>query len=77
MKTLINPRTNVLVAMILSAGIWRLCISSGHSPLTNFTPIGAMALFGGCYFENRWKAFLVPLLTLWLSDLLPRMEMVL
>lgn len=70
MKTLINPRTNVLVAMILSAGIWRLCISSGHSPLTNFTPIGAMALFGGCYFENRWKAFLVPLLTLWLSDLL-------
>lgn len=70
MKTIINPRTSILVAMILSAGIWRLCISSGHSPLTNFTPIGAMALFGGCYFENRWKAFLVPLLTLWLSDLL-------
>jgi len=68
-KTLINPRTGVLAAMILSAGAWRLLITSGHSPLTNFTPIGAMALFGGCYFAERWKAFLVPILTLWLSDL--------
>ncbi len=69
MKTLINPRTNVLTAMILSAGIWRLCISGGHSPLNNFTPIGAIAMFGGCYFKNRWKALLLPLLTLWISDL--------
>jgi hypothetical protein len=69
-KTQINPRTAVLALMIFSAGIWRLVISSGHSPLTNFTPIGAMALFGGCYFADRWKAFLLPLLTLWLSDLL-------
>jgi hypothetical protein len=29
-----------------------------------------MALFGGAYFSNRAKAFLFPLLTLWLSDLL-------
>ncbi|OFY87754.1 MAG: hypothetical protein A3F72_02620 [Bacteroidetes bacterium RIFCSPLOWO2_12_FULL_35_15] len=70
MKTLINPRTGMLAAMILSAGAWRLLFSSGHSPLTNFTPIGAMALFGGCYFADKWKAFIVPLLTLWLSDLL-------
>ena len=69
MKTLINPRTGILAAMILSAGAWRLFITSGHSPLTNFTPIGAMALFGGYYFADRWKAFLVPILTLWLSDL--------
>ncbi|HET7819717.1 MAG TPA: DUF6580 family putative transport protein, partial [Bacteroidia bacterium] len=69
-KTLINPRTSVLAIIILSAGIWRLCITSSHSSLTNFTPIGAMALFGGCYFADRWKAFLLPLLTLWLSDLL-------
>ncbi len=69
-KNLINPKTAVLTAMILSAGAWRLFITSGHSPLTNFTPVGAMALFGGCYFANRWKAFLVPILTLWLSDLL-------
>jgi len=70
MKTLINPRTSVLIIMILSAGAWRLLFTSGHSPLGNFTPIGAMALFGGCYFADKWKAFLFPLFTLWLSDLL-------
>ncbi|HET7818102.1 MAG TPA: DUF6580 family putative transport protein [Bacteroidia bacterium] len=69
-KILINPRTNILAIIILSAGIWRLCITSSHSSLTNFTPIGAMALFGGCYFADKWKAFVLPLLTLWLSDLL-------
>ena len=70
MKTLIHPRNGLLALMILSAGAWRLLISAGHSPLTNFTPIGAMALFGGCYFTDKWKAFMLPLLTLWLSDLL-------
>jgi len=69
-KKIINPRTGVLALMILSAGAWRLLISSGHSPLTNFTPVGAMALFGGCYFSDKWKAYFLPLLTLWLSDLL-------
>lgn len=68
-KKFINPRTGILATIIVLAGAWRLLISSGHSPLTNFTPVGAMALFGGCYFADRWKAFLVPLLTLWLSDL--------
>jgi hypothetical protein len=69
MKKLINARTGFLAAMILSAGIWRLLITGGHSSLGNFTPIGAMALFGGCYFAEKWKAYVVPLLTLWLSDL--------
>ena len=36
----------------------------------NFTPVGAMALFGGAYLANRWAAVAVPLLSMWLSDLL-------
>lgn len=28
-----------------------------------------MALFGGCYFQDRWKAYSFPLLSLWLSDI--------
>lgn len=56
--------------MILSAGAWRLLISSGYTPFSNFTPVGAMALFGGCYFSDKWKAYLLPLFTLWLSDAL-------
>lgn len=36
---------------------------------TNFAPVGAMALFGGAYFRSRWAAYLLPVLSLWLSDL--------
>jgi hypothetical protein len=35
----------------------------------NFTPIGAMALFSGAKFGRRWKAFLFPLLGLFVGDL--------
>ena len=37
-----------------------------HPP--NFTPIGAMALFGGACFGRRWLAFAAPLGALLLSD---------
>lgn len=35
----------------------------------NFTPIGAIALFGAAYFANKKWAIIVPLTALWLSDL--------
>ena len=35
----------------------------------NFTPIGAIALFGAAYFTRKMWAFLIPLAALWLSDL--------
>lgn len=36
----------------------------------NFTPLGAIALFGAAYFtEKRW-ALIIPLLAFWMSDLL-------
>ncbi len=71
MKQKINPRPFVLAAIILTAGMFRLLTASGTlTPLTNFTPLGAMALFGGCYYRDKWKAYLVPLLTLWLTDII-------
>ncbi len=69
LKNTMNPRTLLLTAMILSASLWRLIFASSHTPLHDFTPIGAMALFGGCYFSDKWKAYLVPICTLWLTDL--------
>jgi hypothetical protein len=69
MKSIFNPRTGVLAAMILTAGALRL-VSAGNNPfISNFTPIGAIALFGGCYFSEKWKAYLLPILTLWISDI--------
>jgi len=67
----INLRTAVLVLMILIVAVIRV-LSAGKviSPLSNFTPIGAMALFGGSYFKDKWKAYLVPLAILLLSDVI-------
>lgn len=71
MKSKVNPRPVVLAALIISAGLYRLAMSSGTlSQLANFTPLSAMALFGGCYYQDKWKAYLVPLLTLWLTDII-------
>lgn len=34
----------------------------------NLTPVGAMALFSGAIFRNRWTAFLLPLASLFAGD---------
>jgi hypothetical protein len=57
-------RFAVLVSMIAVAALARLI---PHPP--NFTPVGAMALFGGACLANRRLALLVPLAALFLSDL--------
>ena len=54
----------VIICLILFASFSRII---PHMP--NFTPIGAMALFGGAYLKNKYYAFLIPLASLWLSDL--------
>lgn len=70
MKTKFNPRFAVLLLLIVGAATTRFFSVAGHSPLINFTPIGAMALFGGAYFTQKWKSFLFPLLTLFISDII-------
>ena len=61
----INLRFGVLVAMILAAAASRFLFMSEP----NFTPIGALCLFGGAYFADKRLAFLVPLASMWLSNL--------
>lgn len=36
----------------------------------NFTPLGAIALFSAAYIGRRGLSLLIPILTLWLSDIL-------
>ena len=50
--------------MIVAAALSRLL---PHPP--NFSPVEAMALFGGAYFASRAWAVAVPLLAMLLSDL--------
>jgi hypothetical protein len=63
-KKTINPRLGILLTIVLAAAMARLL---PHPQ--NVTPIGAMALFGGAYFTRKWQSFVLPLLALWLSDL--------
>lgn len=62
---LISPRLLVLCVMIAAAALTRLI---PHLP--NFTAIGAMALFGGAYFKNKKLAFAIPLIAMFLTDLI-------
>lgn len=66
----ISPRTGVLAAMIAFAVGVRLliCFVPGILPY-NFTPVEAIALFGGAYFADRRLAFVVPLAAMFLADL--------
>src|ERR1700744_2917600 len=65
----VNVRTIVLVLMIIAATAFRL-LSYEFKFLSNFTPVGAIAIFGGVYFNDKWKAYVTVLLALVASDIL-------
>jgi hypothetical protein len=59
----INLRFTVITLIILLAAASRLL------PMHNFSPLGAIALFGAAHFSKKWQAIAIPLLATWLSDL--------
>jgi hypothetical protein len=65
----LTPRMLVLCAMVAAAACYRLVVHfvPGLLPY-NFTPVEAMALFGGAYFSDRRLALAVPLLTMAAAD---------
>ncbi|MFN7115283.1 MAG: DUF6580 family putative transport protein [Saprospiraceae bacterium] len=60
-----NSRFGIIVLLIVAAAMSRLL----PHPY-NFTPIGAIGLFGAAYFTKRYLAFLVPFAAMWVSDLI-------
>ncbi|HVI45435.1 MAG TPA: DUF6580 family putative transport protein [Chitinophaga sp.] len=68
----LNPRFGVLLLFILAAGVIRVVLGAdtNMSPIAMFTPVGAMALFGGASFSEKWKSYAFPLLTLFISDII-------
>ncbi|HZX58127.1 MAG TPA: DUF6580 family putative transport protein [Mucilaginibacter sp.] len=65
----INTRNTVLILIIVAATAVRLVTYKFPYQLSDFNPIGAIALFGGAYFTNKWKAYLIPLMALFISDI--------
>lgn len=64
-SSLFAPGPLVLAGMIAIAALSRVL---PHPP--NFSPVEAVALFGGAYFASRSWAFIVPLVGMFLSDLM-------
>lgn len=65
MKKIENLRLATIVSILFAAALSRLL----PHPY-NFTPIGAIALFGGAYFSRKLFAFIIPLGALLISDAL-------
>lgn len=63
-RSLLSAGPLMLAAMIFLAALSRVL---PHPP--NFSPIEAVALFGGAYFAKRHWALLVPLAAMFLSDM--------
>lgn len=63
-KQKIDIRFGVLSLLILLSAFSRLI---PHPP--NFAPIGAMALFGAAYFSKKYIALIIPIIAMWLSDM--------
>ena len=60
----LHLRFTVLTVLIVACAFSRMI---PHLP--NFSPLGAIGLFGAAYFSKKWQAFLIPILATWLSDL--------
>ncbi len=60
----INLRFSLLAALILLAAFSRII-----PHMANFSPLGAISLFGAAHFSKKWQAFLIPIAATWLSDL--------
>lgn len=63
-QKIMNTRLAVIVGIIFAGAFMRLI---PHWP--NFTPIAAIALFGGAYMGRKYLAFAIPILAMLVSDL--------
>jgi hypothetical protein len=63
-KNKITLRFGVISVIILLAAMSRL---APHP--ANFAPIGGMALFGAAYYSKRYWVFIIPIVSMWLVDL--------
>ena len=60
----LNLRFGILAVIIIVAAFSRII---PHMP--NFSPLGAIGIFGAAHFSKKWQALVIPLAATWLSDL--------
>lgn len=60
----LNLRFSVISVLVVIAALSRLI---PHPP--NMAPIAGMALFGAAYYNKKYWAFIIPIVAMWVSDL--------
>ena len=60
----INLRFSILTGIIVLAAFSRII-----PHMANFSPLGAIGIFGAAHFSKKWQALFIPLAATWLSDL--------
>lgn len=67
----IHLRWGIVAFTVFLVSLTRLVPHAFALPgMFNISPIGGMALFGAAYFSRKYMAFLLPMLALWISNLL-------
>ena len=61
----LDNRNKFLILFIFLGALTRF-----FPPIANFTPLAAMALFGGTYLINKKWAFIIPLTAIFISDII-------
>lgn len=61
----VQLRFSVISVLVLIAALTRLL---PHPP--NVAPIAGMALFGAAYYSKKYWAYLIPIASMWVSDLI-------
>lgn len=64
-----QARIGVALGCIIIASLSRVALPPIFGHPSNFSPIDAIALFSGACFGRRFIAFIVPLLSIWVSDI--------
>ncbi len=64
-KNLITPKVLLVSGLIIIVAVMRL-LTTG----LNFTPVAAMALFGGALLGRKHLAFIIPILIMFMTDLI-------
>ncbi|AOE49537.1 DUF6580 family putative transport protein [Kangiella sediminilitoris] len=64
MMSKLQVKTFSLIAIIVAIGLYRLF----PHPF-NVTPVMAMGLFAGTYFDKKWLAFVIPVASMLMADI--------
>ena len=64
-----NNHKKLIQSLVVSLLIIILAFSRLIPHIPNFSPLGAICLFGAANFHRKWQAFFIPIFATWIGDL--------